>query len=305
MIQKNILLLGGSGFVGKHFLKKFKSYKSNIVCLSRKKNFHIAGQKFKFWNGLDEKILKQEITNADIVINLCGEPIIGRPWTKQQRCKLINSRVKISRTIANIIENIENKPELWINASAVGIYPSKPVDNFKNPSNEDAIKADTFIGNLCQAWESSTLLKESNVRVVNARFGVILGKEGGAFKKLYPLFKLGIGHGLGDGRQAFPWIHIDDVINVFEYIIQNQTLKGPVNVVAPESCSVRQFCEVLAKTMNRPFWGMFPAFIPELILGDMIKLVTEGQHVATKKLNRELFMYKTIENAVNHLVNKN
>lgn len=281
--MKTISITGASGFVGTSINKYFSNLGYKVLTISRK--------------DLNQKEnLEKIINSSDIVINLAGANIIQR-WTEEYKKILYSSRIETTKKLINAIKNVEQKPEILISTSAVGIY-----DN-KSTYDEHGKLEDDFLANLCKDWEEEALkAKDLGVKVSIFRFGIVLGKNGGALKKMLPAFKLGLGGIIGSGKQAFSFIHIDDLLNAYKFVIEHK-YSEVFNLTAPTPTTNYTLTKTLGKVLNRPTILPVPEFILELIFSQGAKVLTDGQSVIPKKL-LDLgfnFKFRNIEETINNI----
>ncbi len=282
--MKTIAITGASGFVGTNLSKFFTNLNYKIIPISR-----------DILN--DESKLKKVLEESDVVINLAGANIIGR-WTPQYKELLYSSRIDTTSKIVNAINIIENKPKLLISTSAVGIY-----DN-KDTYNENGTFANDFLSILCQNWEKEALKATNETTKVSIfRFGIVLGKNGGAFAKMITPFKLCLGGIIGSGNQAFSYIHIDDLMNAYKFVIE-KNLDGVFNLTAPKPTTNFQFTKALGKVLNKPTIFPVPELVLKLIFSEGAKVLTDGQDVVPEKLLSLgfKFNYKNIEETLKALI---
>ncbi len=282
--MKTIAITGASGFVGTNLSKFFTNLNYKIIPISR-----------DILN--DESKLKKVLEESDVVINLAGANIIGR-WTPQYKELLYSSRIDTTSKIVNAINIIENKPKLLISTSAVGIY-----DN-KDTYNENGTFANDFLSILCQNWEKEALKATNETTKVSIfRFGIVLGKNGGAFAKMITPFKLCLGGIIGSGNQAFSYIHIDDLMNAYKFVIE-KNLDGVFNLTAPKPTTNFQFTKALGKVLNKPTIFPVPELVLKLIFSEGAKVLTDGQDVVPQKLLSLgfKFNYKNIEETLKALI---
>ena len=282
--MKTIAITGASGFVGTNLSKFFTNLNYKIIPISR-----------DILN--DESKLKKVLEESDVVINLAGANIIGR-WTPQYKELLYSSRIDTTSKIVNAINIIENKPKLLISTSAVGIY-----DN-KDTYNENGTFANDFLSILCQNWEKEALKATNETTKVSIfRFCIVLGKNGGAFAKMITPFKLCLGGIIGSGNQAFSYIHIDDLMNAYKFVIE-KNLDGVFNLTAPKPTTNFQFTKALGKVLNKPTIFPVPEFVLKLIFSEGAKVLTDGQDVVPEKLLSLgfKFNYKNIEETLKALI---
>jgi uncharacterized protein (TIGR01777 family) len=239
---------------------------------------------------------------ADAAINLAGESIAGKRWSVEQKARIRDSRIRATRGVVEAIRDAAHRPGTLVNASATGYYGPRgdePVDETTGPG-------DDFLAQVCRDWEREALAAESlGVRVVLVRTGVALGRGGGALEKLLPPFKAFVGGPLGSGRQGFPWVHRDDVLGIYRWALENESVRGPVNATGPELVDNRAFSRTLGKVLGRPSWAPVPGFALKLLVGEMAgPLLLEGQHVRptrTEELGYR-FKFRTVEAALQDLL---
>lgn len=277
---KTIAIAGASGFVGQ-----------NLISFFSKENYKIL--QIKRDDLKDTYKLDTIINSCDILINLSGANIINR-WNESYKKLLISSRLKTTKSLVESIKRVQNKPKLLISTSAVGIYDNKATyDENGNFSND-------FLSTLCQNWESEALKASSNsTKVAIFRFGIVLGKDGGALKKMLPAFKLGVGGVIGSGEQKFSYIQIEDLMRIYEFVIQKE-LDGVFNCTAPIPTTNFEFTKTLGKSLNRPTIFPIPEFVLKLIFSEGAKVLTDGQSAIPKRL-LDLgfeFKYKNIGEAL-------
>ena len=280
--MKTIAMTGANGFVGQALTKHFEASRMQVVAIPRA----VLNQ---------PKELDSIINKSDIVINLAGASIISR-WSASYKELLYHSRIDTTKAIVDAMERCSSKPQLFISTSAVGIYPQKGVY-----SEDDALLGDDFLAELCKSWEAEAL-KASGIGIRTAifRFGIVLGKDGGALAKMIAPFKLGVGGVIGDGSQAVSFIHRDDLMAAYMHIIEHDTLEGVFNLTAPTPTTNRGLTKALGEYLNRPTLLPLPAFILKLLLGEGASILTEGQSVLPKRLLESgfVFEYPTIESAL-------
>jgi uncharacterized protein (TIGR01777 family) len=284
--MKKIAITGASGFVGQNLTKIFESNGYSVVAIKR------AQLK-------NEKELISVIDSCEVVINLAGANIISR-WSEEYKKILYSSRIDTTKAVVQAMQNCENKPKLFISTSAVGIYSNQKVYD-----EENIEYADDFLGNLCKDWEKEALkAQEFDIRTVVFRFGIVMGKDGGALSQMLTPFKLGVGGTIGDGSQAFSFIHIDDLVSAYKYAHENESIKGTYNMTAPIPTTNKGLTKALGKTLNRPTILPLPQFVLQLIFSEGAKVLTDGQSVVPKRLQDSgfEFKYKTIEETIQNLL---
>ncbi|OCL96060.1 TIGR01777 family oxidoreductase [Aliarcobacter thereius] len=282
--MKTILISGGSGFVGQSLLQFFENHNYKVNILSRETLNDIEK--------LDEIIEKSEV-----IINLSGANIINR-WSKKYKEILYKSRINTTKTLVESIKRVENKPKLFISTSAVGIYDNKA------KYDENGSFSNDFLSKLCQDWEKEVQKAKNNItKVAIFRLAIVLGEDGGAFKKMITPFKFGLGGVIGSGKQYFPYIHIEDLLSAYKFVIQNK-FDGTFNLLAPNITTNYEFTKTLGKVLNRPTIFPIPEFILKIIFSEGAKVLSDGQNVVPKRLI-DLgfeFKYKNIYETLKNLV---
>jgi uncharacterized protein (TIGR01777 family) len=281
-----VVITGSSGFVGQELKNMFQGMGYSVIGIKREQ-LHIEEQ------------LIEIIDKSDIVINLAGANIIAR-WSNEYKKELYESRIDTTSALVNVFEKVENKPKLFISTSAVGIY-----NNQGNYSEDDMEYAKDFLGNLCIDWEAEALgASDLGIRTVVFRYGIVLGKNGGALKQMLLPFKLGVGGKIGSGEQGFSFIHLEDLKNAYQHIINNNDLEGIFNLTAPVPTTNLGLTKALGKSLKRPTFLPLPEFVLELIFSEGAKVLTDGQKVIPKRLidSGFEFTYTNIEEAIENLV---
>ena len=281
--MKTIAITGASGFVGTSLTKYFSDLGYKIIPISR-----------DILN--NNKKLEETLNQTDIVINLAGANIINR-WSESYKKLLYSSRIDTTSKIVNAINSIQNKPKLLISTSAVGIY-----DN-KSTYDENGSFSNDFLSTLCQNWEKEALkAKNETTKISIFRFGIVLGKDGGALQKMITPFKLGVGGVIGSGNQAFSFIHIEDLLNAYKFVIENE-YEEVFNLTAPVPTTNKGLTKALGKTLNRPTLFPVPEFVLNLIFSEGARVLTDGQSAIPQKL-LDLgfeFKFKNIEDTIENL----
>jgi len=283
--KHKVVMSGATGFVGSNISSAFRELNWEVVPLGRK----------DFTSGM----LADKMTNTDVVVNLAGAPVIKR-WTPEYKKTMYESRVNITRSLISACSKMDPKPKLLISVSAIGYYASG------GPHTENNhVKADGFLGHLAQDWEKEALkAKDFGMRTVIFRFGVILGKDGGALKEMLAPFKLGLGGTIGDGSQPFSWIHINDLIRAFQTAIDDESYEGIYNLTAPNPTTNKGLTKALGKALGKPTIIQVPKFVLRLQLGEGAQVLTEGQTVLPERLLNSgfSFSFNDIEDAVKDCV---
>jgi len=296
------ILIGGShGLVGTALIKSLEAEGHEIYQLVR---YAPRSDSEIEWSPDRYSIALALIEGFDAVVNLAGESIAEGRWTEDKKRRIRESRVKGTKLLGDALANLANRPKTFICASAIGIYGNRGDEIL----TETSAPGSDFLADVCVEWEKATALAtEQGIRVVNARFGVILDKNGGALKKMLPPFRMGVGGKIGSGKQWMSWIALDDVVGALKFALGNETLRGPVNFVAPNPVTNAEFTKTLGKALSRPTLFPIPAFGVRLLFGEMGEaLLLGGQRVAPKQLVSKgyQFQYSQIEAALPDVLQK-
>jgi uncharacterized protein (TIGR01777 family) len=259
-----ILVTGASGLVGSALIPLLTASGHSVSRLVR--NSQKTGAGAFYWNPATRELDAAAVEGQDAVIHLAGESIASGYWTKARKVRIRDSRVVGTQILADAIVNASVPPQLLISASAIGYYGS-PGAAVVDETNSDG---DTWLAEICREWEAATeSVRAEGVRVVNARIGLVLTPEGGALGKMLLPFKLCLGGRLGHGRQYMSWITLDDMIRSLQFAVENESVSGPMNVVAPNPVTNLAFTKLLGGVLRRPTPFPVPAFFLRLVLGEM------------------------------------
>jgi uncharacterized protein (TIGR01777 family) len=297
-----VLITGGTGLVGQQLCRKLaeKGYRVSTLSKSRKK---IQGIESYYWNAATGEIDTEAIEKADYIIHLAGANIGEKRWSAKRKKEIASSRIQSALLLFNVFKEKPSRLKAFITASATGYYGSL---TSKKVFIEDDLPSDDFLGKVCEEWESgANLFGESGVRTVKIRTGVVLDRKGGMISKLKPVVNLGMGAALGSGRQFVPWIHIDDLCEIYLKAIEDSSMAGACNAVAPEPITNKVLLKTMAKILHRPFWlPNIPAFLLRLVLGEMSVLVLTGNRVSSDKILKAgfKFQYPQLEPALRHIL---
>ncbi len=289
-----VLITGATGFIGRYLVPFFLKQGYSVVALSRlpqkARQLFPAEVTCLRWINKDPQDWLHLLHEPVIIINLIGENIAGRYWTKKYKRQLVESRLNATATILMAIQQLKKDvPHIWIQASAVGYY-----GNTQQVVDESAPAGKDFLADLVVNWEKgSEGASLYGVRRAVARLGVVLGPNGGALQKMLLPFKLFLGGPLGSGQQGFPWIHINDVARAMLFLIEHSEQSGVFNFVAPQTVTQKEFCRTLAKVLKRPCWLPAPAPVLKLLLGEMARVaLLKGQFVQPKRLLQAGFSFQ-------------
>jgi uncharacterized protein (TIGR01777 family) len=296
-----IFVSGGTGFVGTTLSRYLLNAGHSVIATgtsSPRKSIDHENFLFISADTTERGPWQDSLKNVDALINLAGRTIFNR-WSERYKKEIYNSRILTTR---NMVEGIpDNKEVVLCSTSAVGYYGDRGEEILK----EDAVPGNDFLAAVSIDWEKEAFLAEKKgARVSVMRFGVVLGKNGGALAKMIPAFKSFAGGPIGSGDQWFPWIHMDDLISAIMFIIGNQDMKGPVNFCAPNPVRNRDFAKALGKVLGRPSFMRAPSFMIRTLMGEMSTSVMGSQRVVPDKLltNGFEFQYPDIGKALRHLL---
>ncbi|MDA0739339.1 MAG: TIGR01777 family oxidoreductase [Nitrospirae bacterium] len=278
----NIVIAGGTGFIGRHLCPQLLQRQHEVTVLTRNTSrgqkvlptqVHLHEWDRLKWGGLEKNLLGQ-----DAVINLAGGSIADGRWTPSRKEMLRSSRIDTTRMIVNALSNlpITDRPKVLINASGIGYYGLEG----KNAVDELAKPGKGFLAELCVEWEEEAFrATDYGVRTVCLRTSMVLGKDGGALKKMLLPFQLFLGGPIGDETQPVSWIHVEDLVRLIATILEHDSYKGPINAASPHPVTMKEFCVQLGKALGRPSWLPVPAFMLNIVLGELSTLMTHGQLV--------------------------
>jgi uncharacterized protein (TIGR01777 family) len=298
-MEKNVLITGGTGFIGKHLTVELlkKGYSVSMLTRNSKPNTHDIT--YYVWDVSDQKMDETAILNADYIIHLAGENIVEKKWTPQRKEEIRDSRVQSAQLIYSVLKKHNKRIDAFVSASGIGYYGSL---NGEGICTENTLPANDFIGKVCQEWEKSAdLMAGLGIRTVKIRTGLVLGKNEGIVKKLVPIFKRGFGSGLGSGKQYMPWIHIQDLCSIYIEAIENKNMTGAYNATINDSTTNLSFSKTLANALGRPIWlPNIPSFLMRMGMGEMSSIILTGRRVSSDKI-RKLgfrFQYKGLKKAL-------
>ena len=286
-----ILLAGSSGLVGTALGSALAKAGHTVCRLIRPQSAAVEGAKEGFavaWNPATGELGGAGV-GADAVVNLAGASIADGRWSTQRKELLRSSRIDTTRALVNALAKMNARPSVLVSASAIGIYGDRGNETLTEESNPGT----NFLAGLAQEWETEALKAEAlGIRVVVARFGIILAREGGALAKMMLPFKFGAGGKLGSGRQWMSWVMLEDVVGALKLTIENSAARGAINFVAPQPLQNFEFTRILAKALRRPALFPAPAFALRLALGEMADaLLLSSQRVAPRALEESGYRF--------------
>jgi uncharacterized protein (TIGR01777 family) len=273
-----ILVTGATGLIGRNLSRSLSGAGHRVIGLSRapEKAREVATAEMLKWDPFSGPPPAEALKDVEAVVHLAGEPIAAHRWTDEQKRRIRASRVISTRNLVEGMRAAKTSPAVFVAGSAVGFYG----DTGDNAVDESAPAGEGFLSEICREWEDEAVAaRDLSIRVVLVRTGVVLSADDGALKKMLPAFKLGVAGPLASGRQWFPWIHIDDIVGIFEHAIFNDSMSGPVNAAAPESVTNAEFTRQLARVLHRPAFLPAPEFALRLMMGEMADVLLASQRV--------------------------
>lgn len=294
-----VLIFGGSGFVGQHLARRLHEAGYEVLVPSRSSRPLEYGQVFPYETDQVGKLFAT-LKDRYAIINLAGESINSGRWTKKRKESILQSRINLTRALSQSIASIDRKPSVFINASAIGYYGYSQ-DRVFTETDESG---DGFLAEVTRQWEKAASQASPYTRVVTARLGVVLGRNGGALPRMVLPYYFFIGGRVGDGRQWLSWVHIDDVTGILEHCLRDENVNGPVNVTASHPVTMDQFGRTVALVLHRPHWLPVPSAALQLMLGEMSEIVLQGQHVLPQVMTSHgyRFTYSSVEAALRQLL---
>ncbi len=295
-MSKTLLITGGTGLVGRHLAKAalFKGY--SVVVLTRRLPFgkwetSPEHQKLSYCGWTYLRMPEQAVLKADAVVHLAGANIFEKRWTSRRKGLILESRVQPSLALVSVLRKHGKRLSAYVSASAVGYYgmgSSEKIFSESHPPARD------FTGQTSFQWErAADAVAALGVRTVKLRTGVVLASDGGALAKMLPVFRLGLGAPLGTGRQYFPWIHIEDLVEMYFMALENEHLEGAYNAAVQSDTTSKSFGASLAKVLRRPyFMPAVPGPVLRLALGERSSLLLEGVRVSDEKIRSAGFSFR-------------
>lgn len=297
--SKQILITGGSGFIGSALRKQLEAKGHKLIVLTR--NIGRAEKTAGMAQWIDNLDQIPPETPIDAIFNLAGENLSSGRWNAQRKAAFVHSRIDTTQALIRLIDRLQHKPEALISGSAIGFYGPQGDQNV----DETTAPADSFSHRLCQEWENSAMQALKDCRVVLVRTGIVLGLEGGALKQMLTPFRLGLGGRLGSGKQWFSWIHRDDMVSLLIFCMENKTLHGAINATAPKPVTNLVFTQSLARSLHRPALLPMPAPIMRIIFGEMADelLLCSQKVLPHRAIEHDFhFQYPKLESALTQLL---
>jgi uncharacterized protein (TIGR01777 family) len=304
-MKENVLITGGSGFIGKNLTKLLIDSGYTVSILSRSKRADTANTFYYTWDIQKGVIEEDAVLKADYVVHLAGANIAEKRWTETRKQVIINSREQSAELILSVVKKHNKKLEGFISASGIGIYGAV---NGQAICTENTRPANDFLGMVCQKWEAAAdKFGQVGIRTVKVRTGLVLGKNDGFLNKLTPIFKLRIGSAIGSGKQYMPWIYVDDLCAIYLEALKNPNMNGAYNAAINDDTTNDIFSKTLAKVYGYKIWlPNVPAFVLKLVMGKMAKLVLTGRRASSEKIESVgfYFTHKNLEDTLRHCLSK-
>jgi len=300
----DVLVSGATGLIGSALSSELTDGGHRVIQLSRSQP---SSEDTIRWDPDRGSLDASRLEGIDAVVHLASELIFSGPtdrWTTEKKRRIMESRKKGTRLLAETIAGLSDPPEVMVSASAVGYYG----DHGNELLTEDAAMGSDFLAEVCGEWEAAAdPAREAGIRVAHPRIGLVLSPKGGALGATLPIFKLGLGGKIGSGRQYWSWVAIDDVVGAIIHSLTNETVSGPVNVGSPNPLTSAEYTKILGSVLNRPTVFPLPAPAARLMLGevaDALLLVSQRMEPAKLKETGYEFRYPELEGALRHLLGK-
>lgn len=288
-----IAITGATGLVGGKLTRRLVDRGDEVVALTRDPERAAGvlpeGAHAAAWTPDNPDALAESLSGTDAVVGLAGEPVLGRRWNKKVKEEIRASRVEGTRVLVAAMEAAEDGPRALVNASAVGYYGPRGSEEIA----EDAPPGNDYLAEVCVAWEGAAREAENfGARVVLLRIGIVLSQDGGALPRMLPPFRFFVGGRIGNGRQGFPWIHVDDLVGMMLFALDNDDLAGPINGTAPHPVSNGEFSKALGKALGRPSWLPVPRPVLRIVMGPAAKILAAGQMPVPRRMLEAGYEFK-------------
>ena len=298
-----VLITGATGLVGQELVSLLLQNGFTVHYLSTSKSKLVSQNNYKgfYWNPKTSEIDLNALTDVEVIVHLAGASV-AKKWTPSYKQEIIESRVLSTRLLYKTLQKNLHQVKQIVSASAIGIYPNDLNYIYHETDN----KVDnSFLGNVVQQWEEEVnQFEKLHIKVAKIRIGIVLAKNGGALQEMAKPIKMGVGASFGSGEQYQSWIHIQDLVAIFQFVIQNQ-LSGVFNGVAPYPVTNAELTKAIAKTLGKPlFLPNIPQFVMKIILGEMHQILFSSQHVSCRKLLdlKYQFKFASLDKALNDLL---
>jgi len=302
---KKIIITGATGSIGKKLVQELSARGDEVIVFTRnpenaQKKITNA-TKYVKWEYESLDAWMHEMRGADIVLHLAGANLGAKRWNEEYKKLAYDSRIGSTRNLAEAIKSVEKKPKVFICSSATGFYGNR----YDEVLDENSSHGNDFLAILCNDWEKEARkVEQYGVRRVSIRTGLVLMKDKGVLKQMLLPFKLFIGGPLGNGRQWFPWIHIDDIVGIYLHAIDNPEVIGVINGASPGIVTMKQFAKTLGKNINRPSLFPVPKFALKIAVGELGEYAVMSQRTSVEKIIKAgyNFKFKNLEEALRDLL---
>lgn len=308
MKKQKIIVTGATGLIGKKLCDELIRKGNNVYIFSRDvlsaKKIIPGAAGYVDWDYNKPDLWKHHLEDKDAVVHLAGAGVAGKRWNDEYKKIISDSRIVSTKNLAEAIIQCEVKPKVFVTSSGSGYYGNRGDETLSE--NENGGK--DFLAQVCKDWESAASIVESNgIRRVSIRTGIVLSKEEGALKKMLLPFKLFAGGPLGNGRQWFPWIHTDDIVNLYIHSIENESVQGAINASSPHQVTMKDFAKTLGKVLKRPSLFPVPEFILKIVIGEVASEIISSQRMDVIKVLKTgfKFRFEKLEDALINLLNLN
>lgn len=301
-----VIVTGSTGLVGRALVRSLLADGHEVTRLVRgdAQGFRAPGTAAVHWDPERGEIDAGQLEGHAAAVHLAGEPIAEGRWDESKKRRILESRVKGTRLLAETLARLREKPGVLVSASAVGFYGDRGAELLR----EESASGTDFLSEVCREWEKATLAaSQAGIRVVHTRIGVVLSEEGGALPKMLTPFKLGLGGKLGSGGQYMSWITLEDLVGVIRRAIEDERLRGPVNAVAPNPATNEEFTKALGHVLGRPTFMAVPAFAARLAFGEVADAALLSSARAEPARLKEAgfeFKHPDLEEALRHVLRK-
>ncbi len=293
MEQQTIFVTGATGFVGAPLVSALRSAGHRVRAWVRdpeRARSRLGDEVELVATGAGQDALDQALAGCAGIVNLAGESVAGRRWSAEWKRRIMNSRVETTRALVEACGRLgERRPPVLVSTSASGYYG----DGGERTLDERAPAGDDFLAEVCVAWErEAARARTLGVRVAIVRIGIVFGRGGGALEKLAQPIRLGVGGPLGSGEQYMPWIHLEDLVRIFQRALSDERCDGPLNASAPAPATNAEVTRAVGKILHRPTIMRVPAFALRLAVGGMAEAILGGQRMAPAALTRLGFEFR-------------
>ena len=305
--MKKIVITGATGSIGRILMQKLIARKDEAIIFTRNiekaKSEIPNASKYVKWDYKNPEEWKDQLSGVDAVVHLAGANLSSKRWNEEFKKLVYDSRVVSTKNLVEAIKATGEKPKAFICASAVGYYG----DRFDEILSEESLPGNDYMANLCKDWEAEAAkVEQFGVRRISVRTGLVLSKDEGVLKQLYLPYKLFVGGPLGNGRQWFPWIQIDDIVGIYLQAIDNGGLTGAINAASPGIVRMNEFARTFGKVLHRPSLSNIPKIAMKIVAGEVADYAVMSQRISANKILNAgyKFKFENLEEALRDLLVK-